>query len=95
MVDHDSLVAFTDLVANSGFDRQLSARHEAEPDFVARSAANPSLLGDARHRGETHAGRPADNFKNARDCRDILHGSDIRAEVGRHNPLSVNVPAKR
>jgi hypothetical protein len=89
IVDDDGFVVLPDLVAKGGFDHQFSAGYQAERDFVARCAANPALLGDARHGGETHAGRSADYFKNARDCRNTLHGSDIRAEVGRHDQLSL------
>jgi len=56
---------------------------------VAHCAANPALLGDPRHGRKTHAGRSAHHFENARDRRDALHGSDVRAEVGRHEAPSV------
>jgi hypothetical protein len=63
---------------------KFPAGGQAEFNFVADRTANPPLLGDARHCGKTHAGRPADHFQNARNRRDNLHGSDICGEVGRH-----------
>src|SRR5712664_3788142 len=66
-------------------DLQLPAGHQAELDFIAHRAANPPLLGDARHGGKTHAGRSAHHFQNARNRRDTLHGSYVRAEVGLHD----------
>ena len=93
IVDDDGFVVLPDLVAKGGFDHQFPTGYQAERDFVAYRAANPPVLSDARHGGETHAGRSADYFKNARDCRNTLHGSDIRAEVGRHDQFSLRAQA--
>ena len=91
----NGFVALPGLVAQGGFDLKLSAGHETELDFVAHRAANPPLLGDARHGGKTHAGRPAHHFQNARNRRHVLHGRDVRAEIGRHEEHSVQSPPKR
>jgi hypothetical protein len=91
VVDHDGFVALPDLVADGGFDLKFPAGHQAELDFVSHGTADPPLLGDACYRGETHAGRAAYHFQNARNRCDTLHGGNIRAEVGSHHqPLNVS-----
>ena len=95
VVDDHGFVALPDFVAKGGLDLQLPAGHQAEFDFIAHRAANPPLLGDARHGGKTHAGRPAHHFQNARNRRDTLHGSYVRAEVGLHDEHLGTFPPKR
>jgi len=87
------MVSFGNVVDDDGFRGLCRSRgkgwsrppaprgHQAEFDFIAHRAANPPLLGDARHGGKTHAGRSAHHFQNARNRRDTLHGSYVRAEV--------------
>jgi hypothetical protein len=85
VVDDDGFVALPYFMADGGFELKFPAGCQAECDFIAHRAAYPSLFGDARDGGKTHAGRPADHLKNPRNRRDALHGGDVRAKVGRYD----------
>ena len=56
--------AVADLVADGGLDLQLAARLQPEFDLVAHRAGDPAILGDARDRGEAHAGGAADHLQD-------------------------------
>ena len=80
MVDDDRLAALSDLVAKRGFDLELAAGLQSEVDVIAHAAGDPSVLGDARNRSETHPRRSAHNAKNCRDRLDAADGGYILIE---------------
>ncbi len=81
VIDRHRLAALAYLVADGGLDLELAAGLQAEPDFVVHRAADPPLFGDARDRGEPHAGDPADDIQDGRDGIDGADGIDVRPEI--------------
>ena len=88
VIDHDGFVALPDFVTDRGLDLQFSAGLEAERDFVANRATNPSSFRNPCDGGKAHSGGTAYNLKNTRNGVDTLNGSDIGREISVHNNYS-------
>ncbi len=73
VVDDDRFAALPDLVAEGGLDLELAACFQSKVDVIAHAARDPSILGDARDRSETHARRATDDVE---DRRNRLHAAD-------------------
>ena len=81
VIDHDRVPAVSDLAADGGFHLQLSAGLQAEGDLVANRAGNPTIVGHARDRGESHAGRAADHFQDRRNHIDRGDRRDVGCRI--------------
>jgi hypothetical protein len=65
IVNDNRLMALPDFIANRCFDLQLSARLESEVYLVENAARNPAVLGNARHRRESHSRGAAHNLQGS------------------------------
>jgi hypothetical protein len=80
MLDDNSSVALADFVANRCLKLKFAPRIQAERDFVAHRATNPSIICNPCNGSEAHAGGTANNFKDARHRLDTPYGVDVPAK---------------
>ena len=78
--------------ADGRVEFQLAAGLEAEADLVAHLAGNPAVRSDARHGGETHAGRAAGDIENRRHCREAPDGIYVGLEIFAHARATSSAP---
>jgi len=77
MVDHHSLAAGADLIADRRADFQFVARCEAESDFVLHAACDPAVFRYPGHRREAHAGGSTNYFQHGFDNRYLIYPLDV------------------
>ena len=83
MIDSHQLARIPDFIADSGLHHQLTARLQAEANFIEHTAGHPAVFGDSRHRSEAHAGEFADQIEDAGDRVDLSDIAHVRFEVSR------------
>ena len=91
MVDDNRLAALPDLVTKSALDLEFATRLQSKVYVVAHTAGDPTVLGDARDRGETHARRATHDVEDGRDRLDAADGGNVLLERLAHGLHGVRI----
>jgi hypothetical protein len=81
MVDNDSPVGLSDLIADGRLDLQFASGLKSEGDIVAHAACDPSVPSDAGNCCKSHARRPAHDIKDGGNRRYAADGPYVGCEI--------------